>query len=74
MRKVVEVFVGRENKRNKKLKAVCLTRNERKWERKKILDQWWVQPAVIFKQIEQLVTPKLRSAARNRTPVLLSLC
>ena len=65
MRKVVEAFVGRENKRNKKLKAVCLTRNERKWERKKILDQWWVQPAVIFKQIEQLVTPKLRSTARN---------
>ena len=38
MRKVVEAFVGRENKRNKKVKAVCLTRNERKWERKKILD------------------------------------
>ena len=26
VRKLVEVFVGRENKRNKKLKVVCLPR------------------------------------------------
>ena len=74
MRKLVEVFVVRENKRNKKLKVVCLQRKWKKMgEKKKILDYWWVQPAMNVKRTEQSVTRKSRLAARNQTPVLTLL-
>ena len=40
---------------------------------KRILDYWWVQPAMIVKWTEQSVTRKSRLAARNQTPVLTLL-